>query len=116
MDYKSFLANFKRIACVMSVNLNEEDDNRYSVVDANDAYINTVVQDPKDFERNVPYTRYIPKAVNFEALCENCVQNDRPIHTYFDIEMYSAWMEVFLTPLVSDDPETLLALLDAYQA
>ncbi len=110
VDYKSFLANFKRIACVMSVNLNEEDDNRYSVVDANDAYINTVVQNPEDFERNVPYTRYIPKAVNFEALCENCVQDDRPVHTYFDIEMYSAWMEVFLTPLVSDDPDKKMLL------
>ena len=39
MDYKSFLANFRRIACVMSVNLNEEGDNRYFVVDANDASV-----------------------------------------------------------------------------
>ncbi|MBQ6026195.1 MAG: hypothetical protein IJL20_11355 [Lachnospiraceae bacterium] len=66
MDYKSFLANFRRIACVMSVNLNEEGDNRYFVVDANDAYKNTVVKDINDFECNVPYTRYIPKAPEYE--------------------------------------------------
>ena len=110
MDYKSFLANFRRIACVLSVNLNEEGDNRYFVVDANDAYKNTVVKDINDFECNVPYTRYIPKAVNFEALCENCVNSDRPIHTYFDIELYNAWMEVFLTPLESDDPDKKMLL------
>ena len=110
MDYKSFLANFRRIACVMSVNLKEEGDNRYYVVDANDAYKRTVVKNLEDFECNVPYTRYIPKAVNFEALCENCVEKDRPIHTYFDIELYNAWMEVFLAPLESDDPEKKMLL------
>lgn len=110
MDYKGFLANFRRIACVMSVNLKEKGDNRYFVVDANDAYKKTVVKNPEDFEYNVPYTRYIPKAVNSEALCDKCVDTDRPIHTYFDIELYNAWMEVFLTPLESDDPDKKMLL------
>lgn len=70
MDYKGFLSNFRRIACVMSVNLNKEGDDRYYVVDANDAYKQTVVKKTEDFVTDVPYTRYIPKAANFEALCE----------------------------------------------
>ena len=110
MDYKGFLANFRRVACVMSVNRNEEGDSRYRVVDANDAYKKTVVQNPEDFKCNVPYTQYIPKAVNFEALCDTCVMNDRPVHTYFNIELYNAWMEVFLTPLESDDPDRKMLL------
>nr|MCR4648119.1 hypothetical protein [Lachnospiraceae bacterium] len=105
MDYKIFLSQFSRVACVMSVELKEEGDERYKIVDANDAYKRTVVEKPEDFEENVPYTRYIPKAANFEALCDNCVKTERPVHTYFDIERYNAWMEVFLTPLVSDDPD-----------
>ena len=105
MDYKAFLQNFKRVACVMSVNLKEDGDNRYLIVDANDAYKQTVVEKIEDFVTNVSYTRYIPKAANFEALCDSCVLNERPIHTYFDIELYNAWMEVFLTPLASDDPD-----------
>ncbi|MCR4642994.1 MAG: diguanylate cyclase [Lachnospiraceae bacterium] len=109
-DYSSFLAGFSRVACILSVDLNKEDGDRFLVVDANDAYKCTVVKDLKDFETNVPYTRYIPKAANFEALCESCVTTDRPIHTYFDIELYNAWMEVFLTPLVSDDPAKGLLL------
>ena len=106
MDYKDFVSNFKRVACIMSVNLKEENhDNRYCVVDANDAYKHTVVKNIEDFETNVPYTRYIPKAANFEALCDSCVLTNKPIHTYFDIELYNAWMEVFLMPLESDDPD-----------
>ncbi|MBO4426342.1 MAG: sensor domain-containing diguanylate cyclase [Clostridiales bacterium] len=106
MDYKDFVANFKRVACVLSVDLKETNsDNRYFVVDANDAYKRTVVKDIADFECNIPYTRYIPKAANFETLCNDCVTKNVPVHTYFDIELYNAWMEVFFMPLVSDDPD-----------
>lgn len=105
MDYKSFVANFKRVACVLSVDLNETDsEKRYLVIDANDAYKHTVVEKLEDFKTNVPYTRYIQKAENFEALCDSCVTQNKPIHTYFDIELYNAWLEVFLMPLESDDP------------
>ena len=110
MDYKGFLSQFSRVACVMSVNLKAEGDERYLVEDANDAYKATVVKNLDDFVMHVPYTKYIPKAANFETLCENCVMSDRPIHTYFDIELYNAWMEVFLTPLSSDDPDKKMLL------
>ena len=105
MDYKAFLQNFKRVACVMSVNFKEDGDDRYLIIDSNDAYKQTVVDKIEDFVTNVSYTRYIPKAANFEALCDSCVLNERPIHTYFDIELYNAWMEVYLTPLKSDDSD-----------
>ncbi len=105
MDYKAFLSNFTRVACILSVDLKKEGSGRYYVVDANDAYKLTVVENIKDFVCNVPYTRYIPRAANFEALCDSCVNSDKPVHTYFDIELYNAWMEVFLTPLTSDDPD-----------
>ena len=111
MDYKEFVTKFKRVACVLSVDLKETDSNvRYLVVEANDAYKRTVVKNIEDFVTNVPYTRYIPKAANFEALCDNCVISNKPIHTYFDIELYNAWMEVFLTPLESDDPDKGIVL------
>lgn len=106
MDYKDFVANFNRLACVLAVNIKETDkSSRYMIVDANDAYKRTVVEKIEDFECNVPYTRYIQQADNFEALCDECVTKDRPVHTYFDIELYNAWMEVFFTPLASSDPD-----------
>ena len=111
MDYKDFVASFKRVACVISVNLKEEhNDNRYIIIDANDAYKRTVVKSLDDFVTNVPYTRYIKKASNFEDLCDTCVISNIPIHTYFDIELYNAWMEVFLMPLESGDPDKGLLL------
>jgi len=111
MEYKRFVDNFSRVACVLAVNLKETDsNNRYLIVDANDAYKRTVVKNIEDFAVDVPYTRYIPKAKNFENLCDNCVMDNKPIHTYFDIELYNAWMEVFFTPLTSDDPDRKLIL------
>ena len=103
MEYKNFVDNFSRLACVIAVNLKETDSNkRYLIVDANDAYKRTVVQNLEDFVTDVPYTRYIAKAKNFEDLCDSCVMDNKPIHTYFDVELYNAWMEVFFTPLASD--------------
>ena len=109
-EFMEFLSRFNRVACVMSVHLNRQGEDRYHVVDANDAYKKTVVEKMEDFEKDVPYTRYIPRAANFEALCDSCVVTDRPIHTYFDIELYNAWMEVFLTPLASSDPDRKMLL------
>lgn len=107
VDYKDFVDSFKRVACVISVDLKGEkgDDYRYLIVDANEAYKHTVVKDIADFKTGVPYTRYIMKTANFENLCDTCVTSNVPIHTYFDIELYNAWMEVFLMPLESGDPD-----------
>ena len=82
MEYKNFADNFSRLACVIAVNLKETDSNkRYLIVDANDAYKRTVVQNIEDFATDVPYTRYIAKAKNFEDLCDSCVMDNKPIHT-----------------------------------
>ncbi len=111
MDYKDFVSRFNRVACVLAVNLKEtESSRRYIIVDANDAYKLTVVKNIEDFVTNVHYARYIPQAANFEALCDDCVMSNKPIHTYFDIELYNAWMEVFLMPLESDDPDKGMVL------
>ena len=111
MDYKSFISGFKGIACILAVDLNvEHGENRYLVVDGNEAYKRSVVKNIEDFETNVPYTRYIAKAANFETLCETCAKTGKPIHTYFDIEKFNCWMEVFYLPLESDDPNRKLVL------
>ena len=103
--FADFVEQFSRVACILAVDLMEDDDDRrYVIVDANEAYKRTVVEKTEDFVTGVPYTRYIPKAVNFEMLCDNCVLSDKPVHTYFDIELYNAWMEVYLMPLASNDP------------
>ena len=110
MDYKNLLESFSGVAAVLAVNLKIEhgDEKRYTVVDGNDAYKRTVVKSIDEFETNVPYTRYIMQSSNFESLCDTCANTNKPVHTYFDIELYNAWMEVFYFPLKSDDPDVKL--------
>ena len=49
MDYKKFVESFSRVACVLSVDLRKNDsDNRYLIVEANEAYKHTVVQNTDD--------------------------------------------------------------------
>ena len=109
MDYRNLLESFSGVAAVLAVNIKiEHGDERYTIVDGNDAYKRTVVKSIEDFETNVPYTKYIMQSSNFEALCDTCVNTGKPVHTYFDIELYNAWMEVFYIPLKSDDPDVKL--------
>jgi len=111
MDYKNLLDSYQGVACILAVDLKvDSGDSRYKVVDANDAYKMTVVKSLDEFEKNVPYTRYIMKAANFESLCEAVAASGKPLHTYFDIELYNAWMEVYYLPLKSDDPDRKLIL------
>lgn len=111
MDYKNLLDSYQGVACIIAVDLKvDSGDSRYKVVDANDAYKMTVVKSLDEFEKNVPYTRYIMKAANFESLCETVAASGKPLHTYFDIELYNAWMEVYYLPLKSDDPDRKLIL------
>lgn len=111
MDYKNLLESFQGVASILAVDLKvESGDSRYKVVDGNEAYKRTVVKSLDEFEQNVPYTRYIMKATNFENLLEAVASSGKPLHTYFDIELYNAWMEVFYLPLKSDDPDRKLIL------
>ena len=105
IDYKNMLENFSGVAAVLAVDLTVgQGDDRYRVIDGNEAYKKTVVKSLDEFEKDVPYTRYIMKASNFEALLDSVANTGKPIHTYFDIELYNAWMEVYYLPLKSDDP------------
>ena len=72
VDFKNILESFAGVAAVLAVDLTvEHGDDRYRVIDGNDAYKRTVVQSLDEFEKDVPYTRYIVKAANFEALCDS---------------------------------------------
>ena len=105
VDYKNLLESFAGVASVLAVDMTVTNgDDKYRVIDGNDAYKRTVVKSLDEFEKDVPYTRYIMKASNFEALLDSVANTGKPIHTYFDIELYNAWMEVFYLPLKSDDP------------
>ena len=103
MDYKSFIDQVSGIASVISVDLTDLRKD-FTLVAANPAYIATVVDDPAKFKDHVPYTTYIRKDFNFDSMCLRCVEDQKPVHAYVDADFFNAWLDVFLLPLKSDDP------------
>ncbi len=56
VDFKNILESFAGVAAVLAVDLTvEHGDDRYRVIDGNDAYKRTVVQSLDEFEKDVPY-------------------------------------------------------------
>ena len=100
MDYKMFVDSFEQIAAVISVDLHDlKDSSGYKIVDANNAYRNTVVKSPEDFVCEVPYTNYIRVDKNFERMCAECVTTKLPVHAYVDAEFFNSWMDIYMFPL-----------------
>lgn len=103
---KNFIDNFKHIAAVLSVDLTvEHGAERIKIENANEAYRRTVVEDPKDFEEHVPYTKYIRRDKNFEGMCLSCVKTGKCVHAYVDAAFYNAWMDIYMMPLNSGDKD-----------
>lgn len=106
MDRTSFIENFKNIACVISVDLSvNHGPERFVIEEANEAYKRSVMEDPEGFTDHVPYTNYIRRDKNFEDMCYRCVTTGNPVHAYVDAPYYNAWMDIYMMPLLSDDPK-----------
>ncbi len=108
MDYREWIDNFLHIACIISVEQGEGDnDLTYKIIAANDGYKRSVVASPELFEDHVPYTRYIKRDLNFELMVRKCVESKTPLHSYVDAAYYNAWMSIFMIPLKSEDDKKL---------
>ncbi len=102
MEYSDFVHNIKPIACIVSFDILP--DGRFGeimIVDANERYRKTVLEDTSAFVKNVPYTNYIRQDHNFEGMCYECIDIQKPIHAYVDASFFNAWMELYMIPLVS---------------
>ena len=100
MDYKFLVDSFRQIAAILSADLhNLKDTAGYKIVEANDAYRNTVVRNPEDFKCGVPYTDYIRADKNFEKMVAECVTKQTPVHAYVDAAFFNAWMDIYMLPL-----------------
>lgn len=104
LGYSTVVDKLKKISCVISVEIN--DDGMYGdicIEAANDLYLASVNVKREDFVPGRTYDCYIPATRNFEALCYRCVEEDRMIHSYMNVEQYHAWMETYMLPLQSDE-------------
>ena len=114
MDYQKFVNGYKPMTCILSVEKTPDGKCGTIRMEAgNPAYISSI-EDPSHISSSemlsnkfVPgseYTRYIPKDLTFEDLCFSAAVLGKPIHTYSRPERYPFWLNVFIMPLESDDP------------
>ena len=114
MDFQEFVNNIEPMTCVISVE--KFSDGSYGnirLVAGNKAYVDSI-ENPENvssnqmlhnkFIPNSPYEKYIPKDLNFETACYQCAIQKKPYHTYIHPDRYSFWIDMYMLPLASDDP------------
>lgn len=106
MNYGPVVEHLTKIASVLSVKINEDGScGEICLEAANDFYLKSVNVSREDFVPGKPYTDYIPRDLNYEAMTYRCVMEDRMIHSYVNAEFYNAWMEIYMLPLSSDEKD-----------
>ena len=114
MDLQSFVDRINSMTCAISVERKKDGGHGViRIVTGNKAYIDSI-EDPNHmsssemlnnkFIPNCEYTRYIPQDNNFEEICCTAALEGHPVHTYIHPERYSFWINVFVMPITSDDP------------
>lgn len=104
MDYNVIVNGLNKIGSVLSVEI--KPDGTYGeicVEAANDAYLASVNVKREEFTPGKPYYNYVPPTRNYEAMCFRCVYENRMVHSYINVAVYNAWMEVILIPLQSEE-------------
>ena len=114
MNFQEFVDGFELTTCIISV---EKFPNggygNIRIVAGNKPYIDSI-ENPYNsvsahmlnnkFEPNSPYDKYIPKDLNFEQTCYRCAFEKKPIHTYLRPGRFACWLNQYIMPLDSDDP------------
>lgn len=114
MDFQEFVNNIEPMTCIISVEKFSDDSyGNIRLVAGNKAYIDSI-ENPENvasaqmlhnkFIPNSPYEKYIPKDLNFETACYQCAIQKKPYHTYIHPDRYSFWIDMYMLPLASDDP------------
>ena len=114
MNFQEFADTIEPMTCIISVE--KFADGSYGnirLVAGNKAYIDSI-ENPQHmsaahmlnnkFIPGSPYEKYIPKDLNFEAAAYQCAINKKPYHTYIHPERYNFWIDMYMMPLASDDP------------
>ncbi len=100
MDYGLIVDGLNKIGSVLSVEIKPDGTcGEICVEAANDIYLESVNVSRQDFVPGRPYYNYVPPTRNYEAMCFKCVSENRMVHSYINVAVYNAWMEVVLIPL-----------------
>ncbi len=114
MDYQAFVDGFELTTCIISIErFSDGSYGNIRIVAGNKAYIDSI-ENPYNgaashmlnnkFIPGSPYERYIPKDLNFEQTCRRCAFEKRPVHTYLKPDRFDCWINQYIMPVASDDP------------
>ncbi len=114
MDFQNFVDRIEPMTVVISVEKFADGSfGNIRLVAGNKAYVDSI-ENPghmsaahmlnNKFIPGSPYEKYIPKDLNFEAACSQCAFKKKPYHTYIHPDRYSFWIDMYMMPLASDDP------------
>ncbi|MBQ5311711.1 MAG: GGDEF domain-containing protein [Oscillospiraceae bacterium] len=115
MNYQEFTDQFRSMTCLISVErLPDGNYGTIRIAAGSKSYVDSI-ENPSHMASSsmlenkfIPgseYTRYIPKDLTFENICYQAALLGRPMHTYVSPDRYPFWINVFVMPLVSDDPD-----------
>ncbi len=106
MDYELIVNGLNKLASVLSVRMNPDGScGEICVEAANDLYLESVRVKREDFVPGKPYSCYVPPTRNYEDMSYRCVKENRLVHFYIHVGLYNAWMEVYMLPLKSEEPD-----------
>ena len=106
MNYDSIVNGLNKIGSVLSVKINPDGTfGDICLEAANDIYLQSIHLKREDFVPGQLYSNFVPADQNYEAMSYRCIKENRMIHSYINAGQYNAWMEVYMLPLKSDEPD-----------
>jgi len=115
MNYQEIVDGFVLTTCILSIEkLPDGSYGNIRIVAGNKPYIDSI-ENPANgasahmlnnkFVPDSPYEKYIPKDLNFEQAVYKSAILKTPIHTYIKPERFFCWLNQYIMPIESDDPD-----------
>lgn len=115
MNYQEIVDGFVLTTCILSIEkLPDGGYGNIHIVAGNKPYIDSI-ENPANgasahmlnnkFIPDSPYEKYIPKDLNFEQAVYKSAVLKTPIHTYLKPERFFCWLNQYILPIESDDPD-----------
>ena len=105
MDYLKAIEHMSQKSCVIAIRKNDDGERRITIEAASRAYLESVNRQDEEFIPGRPYTYYIAADQNFESFCFRCVTTRATQHQYINADLYDSWLDLYLLPLESDEPD-----------
>ena len=108
MSFDELLKRYKAKTCILSVEkIDDKHFGNIRVVAGNKAHCNDIEQiTGHPFVPGCPYEMCFPKNPNFEDFCCRAAIGGEPMHSYVSLYQMGLWLNMFLIPLESDEPNT----------